>query len=299
MMEGLISHVQRFSTKDGPGIRTTVFMQGCNLRCVWCHNPEMIGNGKILKYLPDRCTDCGSCAAVCPVGASVMKNGRRTYNPEECILCGKCAAACPQDALELIGKNWGARELTSELLRDADYYEDSGGGVTFSGGEPLLQADFLSLVMSLLKDRGILLALDTALCVPWDNIRMVLPYTDLFLLDIKGMDRACHVENTGTDPSLIWENMKRLSSCDTGIIVRMPLVEGLNTNLAEVESAAELMCTWKNLIRVELLPYHSLGVEKSALHPALELQKKYAPPPASFMVEAATILRSHGIAVVF
>lgn len=296
-MKGLVSQLQRFSTKDGPGIRTTVFLKGCNLNCLWCHNPEMIEPGKLIKYDPRRCTHCGACARVCPSGAIMMVDGRRDYKPELCRACGACVQACMQDALELTGREYEPEELAALLLRDADYYRESGGGVTFSGGEPLLQADFLRAVARLLRKQSVPIALDTAFYLPWDRIQGVLPLVDLVLLDIKGMDQARHRSLTGVDALLIWKNAAKLSRTGKPLIVRMPLVKPLNASLLWIEMAAVMMKDWENLLHVELLPYHNLGVEKATLYPALEAQAEYERPSAAFFEHAKAIFLRHGIAV--
>lgn len=298
-MKGLIAQIQRFSTKDGPGIRTTVFLKGCNLRCLWCHNPEMMSPRPILKYNPVRCTHCGACVAVCPKDAVAMDKGRRVYERSRCEACGTCVEHCLQDALELVGTEYTPKAMTGLLLRDADYYRESGGGVTFSGGEPLLQAPFLLETLRLLKAQGIHTALDTAFHIPWETIETVLPYVDLVLLDIKGMDRFRHREHTGVDPFLIWDNGRRLSLTQTRVIVRMPLIDTLNAELTGIETAAALMKNWKNLLHVELLPYHNLGVEKSTLYPDLDAQAEFSRPPAILFVRAEEVFSKYGIAVLY
>ena len=294
-MEGLILNIQRFSTKDGPGIRTTVFFKGCNVNCAWCHNPESIDGSQVLRFDAKRCVSCGRCAEVCPAGATVMSSGIRVYEHEKCIFCGKCAAACGADALEVIGEKYSLEQLFDILMKDLDFYKESGGGVTFSGGEPLLQLDFLVETLKQLKDAGIHTAVDTALNVKWAAVEKILPYTDLFLLDIKGMNYAEHNKNTGVDPSLIHQNMKRLSAKKVDQIVRMPLVKGLNDSLSELEAAAEFVRSWPHLKGVELLAYHSLGVDKSKEYEAIKKQEKFEPPAAERLKEAVRIFRSKGV----
>ncbi|MDC7231696.1 MAG: glycyl-radical enzyme activating protein [Spirochaetales bacterium] len=265
-MNGLIFNLQRFSTKDGPGIRSTAFLKGCNLNCLWCHNPESINGHKELKYIESACVHCGACASACPQNCLVVDETSWHWEEHSCIFCGDCVQACPHDALGLWGEDYTPRQLTDELLKDREYYGDSGGGVTFSGGEALLQNEFLFECLSLLKDAGIHTAVDTALSVEWPLIEKVLPVTDLFLIDVKGMDTEAHLKNIGVEPQLIRENIGRMKTLAESpeVHVRIPLVKGLNDDPALIPEMIKLLRGWKALKRVELLSYHSLGVDKSA-----------------------------------
>ncbi|HAK44530.1 MAG TPA: glycyl-radical enzyme activating protein [Spirochaeta sp.] len=285
-MKGLIFNIQRFSTKDGPGIRTTVFFKGCNVNCAWCHNPESIDGDLMLRFDSKRCINCGRCAEVCRYSATEMIEGRRLYHLEKCTLCGDCVPACGEGALEMVGKNYTAEELYSIIIKDEDFYRESGGGVTFSGGEPLLQQEFLLDMLKRCKAAGLHTSLDTALNVEWSSIEEVLPWVDLVLLDIKGMNSERHLRNTGVSNEKILENAEKLSATGVEIIVRMPIVKGLNDSIEELRAAAAFLKDWQNLSAVELLPYHSLGVDKSSEYEALEAQKRFEAPDSDLIDKA-------------
>ena len=249
-MNGMLFDIERDSLVDGPGIRTTVFFKGCNLRCAWCHNPESQQGEPELLYYRDKCTGCGKCAEVCP------------HHLESCELCGKCTWYCPADARELCGRRYEADEVLSVLLRDTDYYASTGGGVTFSGGECMLQIDFLEALCRACREKGIHTAIDTAGCVPWARFERVLPYASLFLYDMKARDPRVHRRLTGADNALILDNLERLLDAGARVWVRVPCVPGGNDG--ELEGIAEWLAG-KPVERVELLAYHRLGGGKRAL----------------------------------
>jgi pyruvate formate lyase activating enzyme len=259
---GFISKVQRYSTKDGPGIRSTVFFKGCNLRCLWCANPELIdGSCPALLYHREKCVRCGSCAAVS--GGSVR------MGPEGCEIDRKrctdeeaCADACSRDAWELLGTRVTAPELAETLLRDADFYRQSGGGVTFSGGEPALQADFVAETAALLKDRGIHTALDTAGSVPWETLEKAAEKTDLVLYDIKAYDESVHRRCTGFSNTLILENIRRLAEGGKRLCVRLVLAPRYNDG-ADLEARLGFVKSLgAAVLKTDILPLHRLAAGK-------------------------------------
>ncbi len=296
-MEALIFNIQRFSTKDGPGIRTTVFFKGCNVNCLWCHNPESIEGIPVLRFEYRCCVNCGRCADVCQTGATYVDRGKRFYNPDKCTLCGDCTEVCGAHALEIIGKNYTVQELYNLLLKDEDFYKESGGGITFSGGEPLLQQEFLIGMLKRLKKSGIHTAIDTALNVDWEQIESVLPWTDLILLDIKGMEPKLHLKNTGVGPALIHQNAEKLAAENNEIIVRLPLVRGVNDSIEELTAAAEFIKDWPQLCGVELLPYHSLGAEKSYEYASLKVQEKFDAPSKEHISAVKNLFKERGIKI--
>ena len=249
-MKATIFDIQRNSYVDGPGIRTTVFFKGCNLRCLWCHNPESQSGKVQMMLFKNKCTLCGKCAEKCPNGMT------------SCDLCGKCTIYCPHDAREICGKEYTADEVLREVVKDTAFYESSGGGVTFSGGECMLQAEFLSEILRLCKENGIHTAVDTAGDVPWASFEKVLPYTDLFLYDVKAATESLHKEGTGVSNVRILENLARLSAeTSADIIVRVPVIGGYNDTVAEMAKIAALLKPLR-IRSVELLPYHAMGEHK-------------------------------------
>lgn len=251
----LVAHIfdiQKLSVIDGPGIRTTVFFKGCNLRCAWCHNPESQSAKRELIFYRQRCTDCGMCKRVC-------KSTRA-----DCTLCGRCAHYCQSRAKELVGREIGIAELMEQIEGDRPFYESSGGGVTFSGGECMLQAEALSSVLQACKERGIHTAVDTAGDVPFERFERILPYTDLFLYDVKCFDRERHRQYTGVRNERILDNLRTLSEkTEIPIIVRIPVIPGFNTDREELVRMAQLLRPLR-LRAVELLPYHRMGEQKYA-----------------------------------
>ena len=251
-MEGLIFDIQRGSFVDGPGIRTTVFMKGCNLRCRWCHNPESQSARVQMMVYRHKCVGCGKCAAVCQ------------HQLESCDLCGRCELFCPNDARKICGRTYTAETLLGEILKDKSYYESSNGGVTFSGGECMLQADFLCETLKLCKENGIHTAVDTAGHVPWESFIKIMPYTDLFLYDIKAYTDELHVSGVGVSNGLIIDNLARLKACFGGeITVRIPVIGGYNANDGEMGTIAAFV-NGIGVDRVELMPNHRMGEHKYA-----------------------------------
>lgn len=248
---GMLFDIQRSSYVDGPGIRTTVFFKGCNLRCRWCHNPESQSRERQMLYYQDRCTGCGKCNTVCPT-------------PEHCTLCGKCTLFCPHDAKEICGREYTVDEVMQIVEKDRQYYSSSGGGVTFSGGECMLQMDFLTNLARSCQACGIPTAIDTAGNVPWEYFTQILPYTDLFLYDVKCITAERHMTGTGVSNKQILSNLRRLSEeTAVPILIRIPFVPGFNDDAEEIEKIADFLGTIR-YTDVEVLPYHKMGEHKYA-----------------------------------
>ncbi|MDR2049620.1 MAG: glycyl-radical enzyme activating protein [Treponema sp.] len=262
--EGIITNVQRFSLDDGPGARTTVFFKGCTLSCKWCHNPETISAKRQLQYGERSCKSCGSCTRVCATGAHRMEEAGHVLDRKTCTRCFACVEACPYGALSVAGREITVDELGAELLRDMSFYQRSGGGVTLSGGEPLLQADFAASVFRFLKEHRIHTALDTAGNVPWSAFVKVLPWVDLVLFDIKIAAPKKHEEMTGVSNRLILENFKRLSGEKAAVWVRTPLIQGVNDGDSETDGRIRILAEAAKAEKVELLPFHRYGIGKYA-----------------------------------
>ena len=274
--KGIIFDIQRNSYVDGPGTRTTVFFKGCNLRCSWCHNPESWRKEKQLLFYRDKCAHCGACREVCG-----QKEG-------ECTLCGSCAAVCPNGAKQICGEEITAPELLKKLSRDRRFYDASGGGVTFSGGECMLQIEFLEQILLLCKQTGIHTAVDTAGNVPWESFEKILPYTDLFLYDIKAMDPAVHKRYTGTDNARILENLSRLLERGASLWIRIPVIPGVNDSPDEMERIKAFLRAYPKPEKVELLPYHPMGEHKYAA--VGRSAQTFAVPSSEAMSHLRTIL---------
>lgn len=276
-----ITNIQRGSLHDGPGVRTTFFFQGCNLRCAWCHNPETIPSEPVLMRYANRCIGCGTCREVCG-------NGLRT---KDCTRCGICTESCPAEARVFSGQTMTLDELTETALREKRFYGTSGG-VTCSGGEPMLQVGFLEEFLRSLKEHGIRTAVDTAGHIPWTAYERILPYTDLFLVDFKIADERKHREYTGVSRVLIAENLRNFADCGREVWIRMPIVPGVNDTAEDVLAAGAELDAIGFSGRVELLPFHRLGQGK---YDALGLPYRFADtdaPSAEHMEELKNCLHS-------
>ena len=255
-----IFEVKRFAVHDGDGIRTTVFFKGCPLKCVWCHNPEGLSGRAELGFFAHKCVSCGACAQVCPHGAHRMEEGRHVFLREACLSCGKCAEECPAEALTLYGRDMTVEELLPLLLEDRDFYENSGGGVTLSGGECLLWAPFCEELLARLKKEGIHTAVDTSGCVPREAIARVAPYTDVFLFDVKAMSEDVHLALTGKGNGETLENLRYLDAIGARVEVRIPFVPALNGG--EMDEIARFLGSLSCVSGVRVLPYHAHAASK-------------------------------------
>ena len=267
-MTATIFDIQRASFVDGPGIRTTVFFKGCNLRCAWCHNPESQSPKTEMLFYKNRCTGCGKCKEKCP------------NNLEKCDLCGKCTLFCPHDAREICGREYTVDEVFSEIVKDKNIYENSGGGVTFSGGECMLQIDFLEEILKKCKDDGIHTAVDTAGYVSFDKFERILPYTDMFLYDVKIADSEKHKKYVGAPNELIIENLKKLIGLGKRVWVRVPVIAGINDTEEEILAINEIS---SGVEKIELLPYHAMGEHK---YSALGMNVQTFSAPSSEKMES-------------
>lgn len=297
MVDGVVTNIQRFSIHDGPGIRTTVFLKGCNLRCYWCHNPETLSPQPELQLFPERCIGCGECLKRCPQGAHVVVDGRRAFLRERCVGCGTCAETCYAQALVLVGERKTVDEVVEEVLRDRPFYETSGGGVTLSGGEPLVQPEFARAILEACRAEGLHTAVETAANSPWERVERLLEVTDLVMLDIKLMDPARHRECTGASNERILANARRLGRQRQPLIVRTPIVPGANDTPEDVAAIAEFVADLPNLLYYELLPFHPMAAGK---YDSLGLDYRargLTAPPRAQLEALVEVARGFGIEV--
>ncbi len=261
-VRGRVFDIQRFSIHDGPGIRTTVFMKGCPLGCLWCHNPEGISDRCELSFAPDRCIGCGECVRICPAEAHRVIDGRHVLDRSRCRACGACAETCYADALEFVGRDLTVGEVLADVLRDRAFYETSGGGMTLSGGEPASQIDFSVALLKAAKAEGLHCVVETSGQCEYARLARMAPHVDLFLYDWKESDSRRHEEFTGVSNELILTNLRRLHAGGARVRLRCPIIPGLNDRPEHFAGIASLVKELDGLDGVEIMPYHRLGVGK-------------------------------------
>uniref|UniRef100_A0A7C2K2L7 Glycyl-radical enzyme activating protein n=1 Tax=candidate division WOR-3 bacterium TaxID=2052148 RepID=A0A7C2K2L7_UNCW3 len=301
-IRGMIFNIQRYSIHDGPGIRTTVFMKKCPLRCFWCQNPESQNERVELFFYQDKCTGCGRCVEICTQKAIEIYEGVARTNRERCKgpdKCGKCVEVCPNAARSIIGRMMSANEVFQEVKKDMIFYEASGGGVTLSGGEPLAQAEFAEAILKLCKEVGLHTAIDTCGYAKWENIEKVFKYVDLVLFDFKHMDPFEHQKGTGVPNYLILENAKRIHrELKIPLVARIPIIPGYNDSEYNLVSIAKFIVTELDAsVKVNLLPYHNLGIAKY-----IQLEREKIPfnielPSENKMEEIKNLMESFGLEI--
>jgi pyruvate formate lyase activating enzyme len=296
ILDGRVLRIERFAIHDGPGIRTTVFFKGCPLRCSWCHSPESQLLQQEFMPQPDRCVRCMACHDVCPHHAILPAADRGPVAPDDCDTCGACERACPTGARELMGRGMTVDALMAEIERDRIFYDESNGGVTFSGGEPLMQPAFLRQMVAMCRMSGIHVAVDTCGHVDTGALLDVAPDTDLFLYDLKMIDEDRHKAATGASNVRILENLERLAAIHPNVLVRFPFIPGINDDDANVLAVGAYLASLR-LTRVDVLPYHRAGLAKYD-----RLQRPYLlpdtqPPSADHLAHAVRLLESCGLIV--
>ena len=297
---GLVFDIQKFAIHDGGGIRTVVFLKGCPLSCAWCANPESIKGTKEITFTPNKCINCRKCLQACPQKAlsqGCELSSTPVVDRERCIQCGECLKTCYAGALNIIGRHVSLAELMIMVERDRKFYDQSGGGVTFSGGEPLLQAEFLKAALQETQSLGIHTAIETSGFLAWDKLESVLLHVDLALVDMKHMDSQQHLALTGVPNENILANLRNMATIGLPVRIRLPLIPGCNDSRENIQRTAEFVKQLPNVQSVDILPYHRLGERKWA-----QLDSDYSlsglvPPEDSHVQERAKIFRDMGIKV--
>lgn len=272
-MKGIVTDIQRFSLKDGPGIRTTVFLQGCNMACAWCHNPETISCKPQLLFYERNCIQCGKCMEVCPEKALHIAENRIRVDRGACVRCGRCTRVCFPGALVMSGKTMDTDEVMDEIMQDKDYYRNSGGGVTVSGGEVFMQQGFARQLLDQCKEAQISTAIETNLNIDWKQIEELLPAVDLVMCDVKLMDDKKHQKWTGVSNKRILENLRQLAMRLVPMIIRTPVIPGVNQTKEDIGAIAKYIKELHgNLIYYELLDFNPLGDMK---YKGLEMENHF------------------------
>lgn len=297
MQTGIVFDIKKYSINDGPGIRTTIFLKGCPLHCEWCHNPESQSPRPEMIFRPGRCDLCGACLEACQHAAITWSLDGPLTNREACQRCGECAEVCYSEARQMVGRQMSLPEVMAEIRQDLVFYEESGGGVTLSGGEPLFQKNFSLAILKTCHKQNIHTVLDTCGYASWQAFEQVAPYVDLFLYDLKAIDPVKHLQYTGQSNESILANLERLSHLGANLLVRIPVIPGVNADNHEMKQIGAYLSSLPHPPPVELLAYHNIAESKYAgldiPYTLSEIQ-----PPAPHQMEVYTgLLRQYGLRI--
>lgn len=295
--KGWIFDIRRYSIHDGPGIRTAVFLKGCPLSCWWCHNPEGQNSAPEIVYRENRCIRCGACLEACPHGAISWKEEKPVTDPVNCRVCGTCVSVCYAEARQNLSREITVAQVMGQLERDIPFYDESGGGVTFSGGEPLLQTPFLKALLAACQDRGIHTTVDTCGYASWDSFDSIRGAVDLFLYDLKLMDEERHLRFTGVPNEPILRNLRALSKCGHEITLRVPIIPGINDDDESVRELGTFAASLPQRHEIELLAYHHLGADKYVRLLRSYRLPEMKPPSIERITEIAQLLRNFGLSL--
>jgi pyruvate formate lyase activating enzyme len=291
METGFVFNLQKYSLQDGPGIRTTVFLKGCPLCCQWCHNPESISPRREIVVVENRCVACGECREACEFGEVIAGSGPLPPRHEQCTFCSECIDACPTGARQMIGRTMTVAEVVAEVAKDRIFYEESGGGVTISGGEPLLQPNFTRALLEALRETGIHTVLDTTGFGCTDHLLAAALCADLVLYDLKAFDEQRHRELTGVSNHSILANLKTLDLAHRAVWIRLPVVPGFTDDLVELRKIADFVAGLRSVTLVNLLPFHRSGLHKYERLGQVHGLHGVEAPSAELMERAADVFR--------
>ncbi len=297
MESGVVFNIQKYSLHDGPGIRTTVFLKGCPLCCAWCHNPESMRAQPEVLVVESRCVACGECREVCPLAEAVPGEGALPARVPNCLHCAACVDACPTEARQQIGRRWSVTEVLHEVLKDRVFYEQSGGGVTLSGGEPLAQPAFLIALLRACRGHGLNTVLDTTGLGQSEHLLAAAALSDVVLYDVKAFDAERHRRLTGVSNRTILENLERLSRGHNGIWIRLPVVPGFNDDIEDLEHLAEFVAGLPGIRQVSLLPFHRTALHKWQRLGLSHSLDEVAPPSAEQLENIRNLFARRHLAV--
>lgn len=297
MQTGIVFDIKKYSINDGPGIRTTIFLKGCPLRCEWCHNPESQSPLPEMIFRPGRCDLCQACLAACEHNAITWSLNDPLTDREACVRCGECADVCYSEARQMVGRQMSLSEVMVEIRQDLTFYEESGGGVTLSGGEPLYQKNFSLAILKACRKQDIHTVLDTCGYASWQAFEEVAPFVNLFLYDLKAIDPVKHLQYTGQSNERILANLERLSRSAASLLVRIPVIPGVNADLAEMHRIGAYLSALPQPPPVELLAYHNIAEAKYAGLDMPYAMPDLQPPTPDQMGAFSGLLRQFGLLV--